>query len=395
MSARTAIVAGGGIGGLAAAVTLRRAGYAVVVVERSARLDGAGAGLLLYPNGVAAIDAIGAGLGRAVRDAGYVTGADDVRVLMDAHGTVLAREPIGAQQERLGRPQIPILRAALRRALWQEAQSVGAEVAFGAAVTGYERRGERVSVRFADGASREADLLVAADGLRSVIRARMHDDGPPVYRGYTSVRGWSASPDPALGAVVASGSGLQVFVAPVGGGGHYWTAKITATAGSWPAMRPRAAQERLLALLEGWFPPVAALVRRTAVADLAVTDIHDRDPVDRWVDGPVVLIGDAAHPMVPALGQGANLALEDAVDLGRALVDEPDQVAGLRRFERVRVPRAAEVVLRSRRQGDVDQGGDRDRDHRRDQRIRVLARKDEATFDVVGWQPAPAGAPQQ
>ncbi|HEX5740370.1 MAG TPA: FAD-dependent monooxygenase, partial [Pilimelia sp.] len=196
--------------------------------------------------------------------------------------------------------------------------------------------------------------------------------------------------------VVANGRGVQLFTAPVGGGGTYWTAKITAAAGTWPAYGPAAAHRRLLELMHGWQPELVQLVRDADPDRLTVTDIHDRDPVRRWVRGRAVLLGDAAHPMVPALGQGANTALEDAVALAAALRTHADAGSGLRAYERVRTARTAPIVRQSRRQGAVDQGAGRLGALRRDLLTRLRGRKDLPMSAIVGWRPAAAvalGAP--
>jgi 2-polyprenyl-6-methoxyphenol hydroxylase-like FAD-dependent oxidoreductase len=384
---RTAIVAGGGIGGLAAATALARRGLSVTVVERARRIDDAGSGLMLYQNGVAAADRLSPRLGARIRAVGHVTGPDEVRLLLDARGKVLSREPIGAVGRRLGLPQVPILRAELRAALYDEALAAGARVMLDTAVTGYASHGDRASVRLSDARTLHGDVLVAADGIRSVIRARMLHDGPPRYRGYTSVRGRTLGSELYPQAFVASGRGVQLFVAPVGGGTLYWTAKITAPSGVWPAMGSAGALSALASLLEQWHPPVLRLILDAKAADVVVTDICDREPVRTWVDGRVALLGDAAHPMVPAMGQGANTALEDAVVLAQAMRPDADPGQALRCYERQRVDRTAEVVLRSRRQGDVDQGAGEVTRALRDLAMRLRGRKDAAAMNVIGWRP--------
>ncbi|MEU3455872.1 FAD-dependent monooxygenase [Micromonospora sp. NPDC006766] len=386
----TAVVAGGGIGGLAAATALASDGIAVTVVERAARIDDVGSGLLLYQNGIAAADAISTSLGRRIRAVGYVVRQDDVRLVTDPSGRVIAREPIGAVAEREGLPQVPILRTALQDALMREARAAGAHIRLGTAVVGYRQAPGQVSVRLSSGDTIDADLLVGADGLHSVIRASMLGDGPPRYQGYTSVRGRAIGCELYPQAFVVNGRGTQLFVAPANADTLYWTAKVTAGAGVWPAMGPTAALAALVDRIAQWRPAVVAMVRDTDPADIAVTDIHDRNPVRRWVRGRVALLGDAAHPMVPALGQGANTALEDAVVLADCLRRYPDPDGALRAYEAERVERAARVVLHSRRQGALDQGAGRLRALLRDAGMRWRGRKDAATFDVVGWRPREA-----
>ncbi|MYV67652.1 NAD(P)-binding protein [Streptomyces sp. SID2131] len=389
---RSVVVAGGGIGGLAAAAGMAARGLDVTVVERAGRIGARGSGLVLYPNGVRAIDALSGRLGARIRDVGHVTRRDEVRIVMEADGTVLAEEQVGTSTAALGAPQIPVLRTALHRALLDEAFSAGAAVRLATAVTDYIAGPDQVTAVLSDGHAIDCDALIGADGIHSAVRARMLDDGPPHYRGYTSVRGRTSGS--ALGARghVVNGRGIQMFVAPVGGDTLYWTAKITARQGVWPALGPEGARAALLEAMDGWYPPVVALVREASPEDVVVTDIHDRDPVDDWVDGRVALLGDAAHPMVPALGQGANMALEDALVLSEALASAAEVPDALAAYVRERAPRAGAVVLASRRQGSLDQGADRAAEERRNAHVRSAGRKDVALTDVLGWRPSTRGS---
>ncbi|MFC8763289.1 NAD(P)H-dependent oxidoreductase [Streptomyces sp. NPDC057193] len=384
---RSVVVAGGGIGGLAAAAGMAARGLDVTVVERAGRIGVKGSGLVLYPNGVRAIDALSGRLGARIRDVGHVTRRDEVRIVMEADGTVLAEEQVGTSTAALGAPQIPVLRTALHRALLNEALSAGAAVRLATAVTDYITGPDQVTAVLSDEHTIDCDALIGADGIHSAVRARMLGDGPPHYRGYTSVRGRTSGS--ALGARghVVNGRGIQLFIAPVGGDTLYWTAKITAPPGVWPALGPDGARTALLEAMDGWYPPVVDLVREAAPEDIVVTDIHDRDPVDGWVDGRVALLGDAAHPMVPALGQGANMALEDALVLAEALASAAEVPDALAEYARERAPRAGAVVLASRRQGSLDQGADQAAEERRNAHVRSAGRKDVALTDVLGWQP--------
>jgi 2-polyprenyl-6-methoxyphenol hydroxylase-like FAD-dependent oxidoreductase len=390
----TVIIGGGGIGGLAAAVALARRGLAVTTVERAARLADAGSGVVLHPNGMAAADAISPRLGDRIRSAGQVAGPDAIRLLISASGRVLAREPIGQMGRRYGAPQVSILRTALQEALMEEAAAAGVRLDLGTAVRGYEHRDGAVWVRLTDGSTRRADLLVAADGLRSVIRQQMLGDGPPQYRGYTSVRARTTGPWVRPQGFVANGRGIQIFAAPVAARTMYWTAKITAPPGAWPDKDPAAALRTLAGKLAAWHEPIVRLIAEASPSHVTVTDIYDRDPVPRWVAGRVVLLGDAAHPMVPALGQGANMALEDAVVLADALDGREGPGAALLSYQRQRIARTARVVLLSRRQGAVDQGASRLRSLTRNAAVRLRGRKDAAGFDVLDWI-APGPAPER
>ncbi|WP_338146253.1 FAD-dependent oxidoreductase [Streptomyces boncukensis] len=381
------------MGGLAAAAALAGAGVRVTVVERAEHIGDVGSGLVLYPNGVAAADAISRRLGKRVRAQGYVVQPGEVRLLTDSAGRVLSREPIGDEGKRLGSPQVPILRTALQAALVDEAVAAGADLRLGTAVSAYTAEPDGVAVRLDDGTALRADALVAADGINSTVRRQMLDDGPPQYRGYTSVRGRTSGSGLPQQSFVANGRGIQMFVAPVGGDTLYWTCKITSRPGVWPARGAAGAQRALAGVLSGWQEALMRLVREAE--DVTVTDIHDREPVDRWVDGHVVLLGDAAHPMVPAMGQGANMALEDAVVLAAWFRAEPrDTAAALAGYERERTERTAAVVLHSRHQGAVDQGASRTGEAERNAFMRAHGRKDAAADEVHAWRPqAPAPNP--
>ncbi|MET9370685.1 NAD(P)H-dependent oxidoreductase [Streptomyces griseoflavus] len=389
---QTVFIAGGGIGGLAAAAGLAARGFDVTVIERAAGVREGGSGLMLQPNGLRAADVLGAGLGARVRATGHVTAPDEVRVLMDARGTVLAEEPVGAAARSAGAPQVPVLRSALHRALLDEAVTAGATLRMATAVEDYTGHDDHVTVRFSDGGAAACEALIAADGIHSAVRRRMLGDGPPVYRGYTSVRGHTRGSVLGQRGHVVNGRGIQLFIAPVGDDTLYWTAKITAPEGEWPAKGPEEARRALLAALEGWYPPVVDLVRAADPADVVVTDIHDRDPAPRWTDHRVALLGDAAHPMVPALGQGANMALEDAAVLTDRLGACAHVPTALAAYARERMDRTAAVVLSSRRQGALDQGADQDGERRRNTRMREAGRKDQDAFDITAWRPAPVSA---
>ncbi|MFD5080793.1 FAD-dependent oxidoreductase [Streptomyces sp. NPDC058371] len=387
----TATVVGGGIGGLAAAAALARCGLEVTVVERAPSFGPAGSGLMLYPNGVAAADAISSRLGRRLRAAGHVIGPDEERVLLNASGRVLAREKIGRLGWPDGTPSISILRTAVQNALIDEVSFAGAEVRMGTVVCEYEAGRGPVSLRLSDGSTHCADLLVAADGIWSSVRERMVADGPPRYCGYTSVRSHTPGDWPWPQGFVANGNGVQIFAAPVADGTLYWTAKITALSGTWPQLGPEAAQRALAELIAGWPAAIVRLITESDPADVAVTDVHDRDPVSRWVEGRVVLLGDAAHPMAPALGQAANMAFEDAAVLAAELrthvVDggRGDFDTALRAYQQRRVERTARVALLSRRQGLLDQGAGAVRSLVRNTAMSLRGRKDAALHEVTRW----------
>ncbi|RAG84196.1 hypothetical protein DN069_18245 [Streptacidiphilus pinicola] len=394
MTARrfTAMVVGGGIGGLAAAAALARSGLQVTVVERAPSFEPGGSGLMLYPNGIAAADAISRRLGRRIRDTGHVIGPDEERLLLSSSGRVLAREKIGRLGWPDGTPSVSILRTAVQEALVEDVVSAGVELRMGTVLSDYAGADDAVSVRLSDGSAHSTDLLVAADGIWSSVRERMVADGPPRYCGYSSVRGHTPGDWPWPQGFVANGNGVQIFAAPVTADGTlYWTAKITAPPGVWRPLGQEAAQRALAEQIAGWPADIVRLITGSDPADIAVTDVHDRDPVSQWVDGRVVLLGDAAHPMAPALGQATNMALEDAVVLASELRthvvngDRGDFGTALHAYQRQRVERTTRVVLLSRRQGLLDQGTGKVQSLVRNTTMSLRGRKDAALHEVTRW----------
>jgi 2-polyprenyl-6-methoxyphenol hydroxylase-like FAD-dependent oxidoreductase len=344
---RTVLIAGGGIGGLTLGVALRRAGLSVRVFERAASLRPVGAGITMQTNAILAFRTIG--LDTAVAAAGH---AMQRGAILDWRGRTLGTMFVSEMAAELGAPMIAIHRAQLQEVL-QEA--LGPEpLTLGIKVVGFRDEPEGVIARLSDGTEARGDLLVGADGLRSTVRAQLLDDGEPRYAGYTSWRGVcevEGLADPASTSE-SWGQGLRFGVVPLGQGRTYWFATANLPTGGIDA--PDAHGE-LLSRFSGWHAPIRALIENTPASSIVRTDIHDRRPLQRWSKGRVVLLGDAAHPMTPNMGQGGGQAVEDAVVLARCLATEAGLPAALARYEALRLPRANSFVSRSRLLGRVGQ----------------------------------------
>jgi FAD-dependent urate hydroxylase len=348
------VVAGGGIGGLTATIALRRAGFEVVVFERATELREVGAGLLLAANAQKALGKLG--LAEAVTRLGTPASAGEIR---SWRGAVLASIPAAELEKKIGTPSAAVHRADLQALLVREVGE--GTLRLGAEVKAFEQDEKGVRVTFADGSHEDADILVGADGLRSRVRVVLFGPEEPRYAGYTA---WRAVVEPKeellpLGAGFESwGRGTRFGCAHIGKGRVYWFATANAPEGEMddPPGSPTGAKARLLRLFVGWHGPVGDLVEATEEGAILRTDIYDREPLGEcWGKGRVTLLGDAAHPMTPNLGQGACQAIEDAVVLARCL-DEGGAIAeGVRLYERLRSERTAMVVLRSRRVGMVGQ----------------------------------------
>ncbi len=347
---RVAVV-GAGVGGLTTAVALARAGIEVTVYDRVRTATGAGAGLQLAPNSTRLLARLGVprhlARGRAVGAAGL-----DLRHGVD--GRLLGRTELGAACVRhYGAPHVSVLRADLAAALLGAA---GAHrVRLGVPVTAVVERAEVAELRFADGGSTEADLVVGADGIRSVVRRHLAGGDPvrsphDMLRGVVPVGALPVPPGPPQ-VTVWIGRGQHCVHYPVAG------RELVSVAASVPAREPRAwsapatAQEALDAY-EGWHPELRALL--AAAHPLRRWALHDVEPLPRWSTGRVTLVGDSAHAMLPFLAQGANQAIEDAVALatvleGAAAADVPGR---LRRYDAVRLPRTGAVAMASKANAD-------------------------------------------
>lgn len=344
----TLVLAGAGIGGLTLAAALQRQGLDVHVYERAPRLDPVGAGITLQMNAMLALR--GLDLEAAVAREGHAP--TDSRVLRPDGATLTALD-LGEVARAVGAPAIALHRARLQRAL--AAQVDPARVHLGAAVAGYEEADDAVRVRLEDGRTITADALVACDGLRSAVRRQLVGDGPPRYAGYTSWRGVAKGVAAVDRARVSEtwGPGRRFGVVPLADGETYWFATHNAPAGQRDA--PGAARETLLGLFGAWHAPIGDLLRATPEEHIVRTDIADRDPDGPWVRGRVALLGDAAHPMTPNLGQGGAQAIEDAAVLAHLLGRARDVPAALRAYEAARKPRVRAVVRQARRLGAVGQ----------------------------------------
>ncbi len=345
---RHVLVAGAGIGGLTLACALRRAGHTVTVFERSETLRWVGAGLTVQMNATAALRRIG--LCDEVAQAGACP--TDSAILKPS-GSALTRLPVARIQEELGLPLVCVHRARLQAVLLAHAGEEN--VRLGHTVTAFHDDGQGVTVRLSDGTTVAGDVLVGADGLRSVVRGALLGDAPLRYSGYTSWRGVCPDVPSATPGLMSEtwGAGARFGVVPIGFGQTYWFATQNAPAGGQDA--PGEARARLQSLFAGWHAPIADLIAVTDEANIIRTDIHDRPPVDRWSRGRVALLGDAAHPMTPNLGQGGCQAIEDAVALAECLTAEGSVESALAAYEARRRERANAFVTRSWSLGRVAQ----------------------------------------
>jgi 2-polyprenyl-6-methoxyphenol hydroxylase-like FAD-dependent oxidoreductase len=325
-----AVIAGGGIGGLACALALARRGWEIEVLERAAAFTEVGAGLSLWPNGLRALDALG--VGDQVRERALLAGQAGIR---DTSGRWLSRTDSAALERRFG-PVAMIHRADLLAVL------------HAAVPEGSLRHGVRVKQVSSDGTvahcggESRADLIVGADGLRSVVRASVWPDAPPPrYAGYTAWR-MVTPPVQVDGSSESWGAGERFGYAPLPDGRVYCFAVANAPEGT-PGEGIAGLRDRF----GGWHSPIPALLDAAAQSAVLHDDLYELPPLTTYATGQVVLVGDAAHAMTPNLGQGACQALEDAVVLAASLHGQ----GGLAGYDRLRRRRTQMIALRAHRIG--------------------------------------------
>lgn len=379
------LIAGGGIGGLALAVALRERGIDSTVFERADGYGNRGSGIELTPNGVKSADHISARFGAAVRGAGWSSDQHaDAMPIMSSEGRLLKSRDVLAFSGRWDVPLVGILRADLHRLLAEAAAEPGAgtvTIHHGRAVASAGTVGDRAVLRLADGDEVTGDLIVGADGVRSVLRETVSGAARPRYLGFTSVRGISPRPPLHGDGFVLVGPGGHFFAEACDDERMFWTATVNGPEGSWPAKPAAVAQADLLELWGGWADPLPETVKSCAPADIVVTDVHDCDPLKRWYSGRVALLGDAAHPIGPVLGQGANMALEDAARLADLIAEGGPVPAALRAYQRARGKRANKIVHHSRLIARLGHTRNPVVAKARDLAIRALHRRDEVYRD--------------
>ena len=353
---------GGGIGGMAAAIALRQAGHDVEVYEQATSYGRVGADINLTPNAVRALDDLG------VVDTLKETAAQPTHRIsrMWNTGEETSRLAMGDEAEKkYGAPQLTIHRADLLNAL--RLQLPAEAIFLGRRIEAIDTSGESPIVRFADGISSTVDALIGADGIHSPTRTALFGPESPQFTGLVSYRSvvdrtklsipnldaftkwWGPTPD------------LQIVTFPLNRGRETFVFATTAQDDwrheSWTM--PGDVNE-LRKAYAAFHPEARELL--DACETVTKSALYVRDPLPKWSVGGVTLLGEACHPMVPCMAQGACMAIEDAVVLGRALKDvEVDGIAAaFDRYENARKDRTARVQIGSRGNEWLKQGGNAD-----------------------------------
>jgi salicylate hydroxylase len=375
-------IIGGGIGGLSAALHLLKAGLDVHVYEQSPRIGEIGAGIQISPNASRLL--IRLGLKPALEAVGVRPLAVHQRRWDD--GRTLQRAPVGPEVEAtFGAPYYHFHRGDLAELLGAAVPAERLHV--GHRLVGLEQRGERVVARFDNGTSAESDLLVGADGIHSRVRHLTFGPEKPRFTGCVAWRGLvPAERIKHLGIEVASHN----WMGPDGHVVHYWVAGgrlmnvvCVVEHGTWTSesWTDKGDVAEVLARYEGWHPIVRGLIE--AFPETFIWALHDRAALPRWSDGRVTLLGDACHPMLPMMAQGAAQSIEDGAALAALLTAMPGDVSGaLARYEALRKPRATRLQEAS--------AANRTRFHLHDgpeqqQRDRAMATSGDRSIANIGW----------
>jgi 2-polyprenyl-6-methoxyphenol hydroxylase-like FAD-dependent oxidoreductase len=366
-----ALVIGAGIGGLTCAIALRRVGIDVEVYERATELRDAGSALAVMSNAVNALATLGLDLGLDKRGQ-----AVESFTITDRHGRRIRELPFKEACDRAGARSFCLSRADLQQALMVEAADCPLHM--GATAVSFETGDAGVTVRFADGRSASGDLLIGADGFNSAVRR--HLVGPEAARdsSYHFQLGIVPFRNPLLttGAVRQYWGGGQRFaLIDIGHGRCYWWANMNVPG---DAPGPDRVKDTLKGAYRDWAEEVRAVIEATPPEAILTVPSRDRAFLERWGDGPVTLLGDAAHPMLTTLAQGAGMAIEDAVVLAGALAESAtgdDLVPALRVYEMRRRDRTRAMVTESRVTDDFQQAAGPFRELLRDSRFRLTPRR--------------------
>ncbi len=358
-ASRTVMIAGAGIGGLTAALAIAQAGFRVAVYEQAERLEEAGAGIQLSPNASRVLLA----LGLHDRLSPNLVVPEELKVMTVPSGRVLARAPLGATiAQRYGAPYWVIHRGDLQAAL-VEAVLAHPDIKLHLGVRvedfAHDREGVTVAGLTADGrpVAARGVALVVADGLWSGLRHRLGDATPPRFADHTAWRALAPAEEVAAHLREPTvhlwlGKNAHLVHYPVKGGRLINVVAIVhdrwADQGWNAPAEPREVIDR--------FPPT--IWPREVQMLLAAPQrwqkwaLYDRNPLRRWGDGPVTMLGDAAHPMLPFLAQGGAMAIEDAAVLGQCLAAMPDNIPhAMRNYERQRRARTARAQRAARHNG--------------------------------------------
>lgn len=335
-----AMIIGGGIGGLCAAIALRQIGIDVTVLEKAPVLGNVGAGLVLWPNAIRVLRQLGAA--EAIINAGSAIDHGQIRT---AAGKILSRSEPGELRQLLGEPTVAIHRADLHAILLSLLPAGVVRLGVSGFTVAPSQTG--VTVNSAGGQTDRVDLLIGADGIHSQVRQQLFPAVKLRYAGYSAWRGVVNAPDTVAEGITTEmwGRGSRFGVVPIDARRVYWYATLNQPAGR--DYSPVSQKALLQQHFAGWMRPVESLLEATPAEAILHHDIYDIAPLLRWSQGRITLLGDAVHPTTPNMGQGACMAIESAWVLARSIAAAPDVPTALAAYEQERQPRTAWITNQS------------------------------------------------
>lgn len=340
-SPRRATVIGAGIGGLCAAHFLRAVGFEVIVYERTPTFAPVGAGIVLGANAMRVLGEID--LAGPIAARGHRLHRLGIRT---HRGRTLSVVDVDAVARRVGFHSVAIGRAALHEELIATLPSEA--IVLGAECTAVQATAGQVEATFADGSTVRSDLLIGADGLHSQVRRALDLDAPLRDAQQICFRGLCNRADVEYDedAFYESwGGGSRFGFVDVGSGRVYWFLTLNRDGSEVPDRGVW--RDWLVGRFRGWWRPIPDIIAATAPEAIIRTDLYDRPPARLWHRHRAVLLGDAAHPTTPNMGQGAGMALESAAVLARCLSAEEDPARAIEAYEGLRQPRTAWITRRS------------------------------------------------
>jgi FAD-dependent urate hydroxylase len=349
-----AVIVGAGIGGLTTGIALKQAGYEVKIYDRVQELRPAGAGISLWSNGIKVLNRLG--LGEKMAAIGGQMNAMEYRSHSDESLSYIDLRPLF---EQVGQRPYPVARTDLQAMLLE---AVGeANVHLGMQCVGVDQDEDSATAIFENGQRVKGDLVIGADGVRSVVRSYVLNR--KVERRYARYVNWNGlvDADPSLCTkdlwVIYVGDSKRASMMPVGGNRFYYFFGAPMPEGT--QVEPSQIREELATLFAGWPTAVQSLIHTLNPEETNRLEIADMDPIEQLARGRVVLLGDSAHATTPTLGQGGCQAIEDAEVLTRYLVSTNISVTdALQRYENARKDRTAKLVLKARKRTGLIYGYD-------------------------------------
>ena len=345
MRAKNIGIVGGGIGGIATAVALHRAGFNAVVYEKGERLREVGAGMMLWPNAT-----------RVLRELGLL---EEVLACSPPNTHFLVRASSGKVLMNIALGQFDVPAVCMRRADLLNVLLTALppeRIRLGHDLQGLIQSRDKVRLHFGGGLVKEHDAVVGADGIRSRVRSELFGKAEPIYRGYTVWRGvaqYGGDAQPPNSNSETWGAGKRFGILNTGHKRFTWYATSNVPSNHLDA--PDGRKRELQDMFAGWHEPVADLIDASQEEEILKNGARDFAPLRRWGDGLVTLLGDAAHPCTPNLGQGGCMALEDALVLAKCFEREASLYRALRSYEALRFQRTRGIQQRSLFMGRIGQ----------------------------------------